>query len=101
MLKPLIESLRTVVSTANDRMHVMHAQGLITIADGMMDIQSHISAAMDHLELASKIAERIDKQIEDNHPDNNDRDAGRVCDQCNHDLEVNADFCCVRCGAQN
>lgn len=101
MLKPLIESLRIVVSTVNDRMHVMHAQGLITIADGMMDIQSHISAACDHLELASNIAERIDNEIDPDHPDQNDRDAGRVCDQCNHDLEVNADFCCVRCGAQN
>lgn len=38
-------------------------------------------------------------QIDPDHPDNNDRDAGRICDQCNHDLELNADFRCVRCGA--
>ena len=35
-----------------------------------------------------------------NHPDNNDRDAGRVCPSCDHDLELNADFQCVRCGAK-
>jgi|LakMenEpi03Aug12_release.lakeMendotaPanAssembly.Ray.scaffolds.fasta_scaffold557296_2 hypothetical protein len=33
-----------------------------------------------------------------NHPDNNDRDAGRVCASCQHDLEQDADFRCVRCG---
>lgn len=100
MLKELIESLRTVVSTANDRMHVMHAQGNLGLKD-LLAVQYEISAACDHLELASNIAERIDNEIDPDHPDQNDRDAGRVCDQCNHDLEVNADFCCVRCGAQN
>ncbi len=34
-----------------------------------------------------------------NHPDNHDRDAGRVCPSCDHDLELNADFQCVRCGS--
>lgn len=34
----------------------------------------------------------------DNHPDNHDRDAGRVCASCQHDLEQDADFRCVRCG---
>ena len=27
-----------------------------------------------------------------------DRDAGRVCASCQHDLEQDADFRCVRCG---
>lgn len=34
-----------------------------------------------------------------NHPDNHDRDAGRICPSCDHDLELNADFQCVRCGS--
>jgi hypothetical protein len=99
MLQPLIDSLRTVVSAANDRMHVMHAQGHITLPE-LMSVQAHISTACDHLDLASDLAEAIDNQIEaPNHPDQNDRDAGRICEQCNHDLELDADFRCTRCGA--
>ena len=35
----------------------------------------------------------------DNHPDNHDRDAGRHCLACNHDLDLDADFRCTRCGS--
>lgn len=99
MLQPLIDSLRTVVSTVNDRMHVMHAQGHLTLPE-LMAVQSEINAACNHLELASLLAAAIDNQIETpNHPDQNDRDAGRICEQCNHDLELDADFRCTRCGA--
>ena len=35
----------------------------------------------------------------DNHPDNHDRDAGRHCLTCQHDLELDADFRCTRCGS--
>ena len=39
-----------------------------------------------------------------NHPDNHDRTVacvcpGRLCTSCDHDLELNADFQCVRCGS--
>ena len=30
-----------------------------------------------------------------------DRDAGRTCINCKNDLELNADWQCVRCGAHN
>lgn len=103
MLQPLIDSLRIVVSTVNDRMMVMHAQGNISLKE-LMSVQYEISAACDHLEMASKLAAPIDAELEkkeDNHPDNNDRDAGRICDQCQHDLETDADFRCTRCGAQS
>jgi hypothetical protein len=33
--------------------------------------------------------------------DKHDRDAGRTCHACSNDLELNADFQCVRCGAHN
>jgi hypothetical protein len=33
--------------------------------------------------------------------DQHDRDAGRTCHACNNDLELNADWQCVRCGAHN
>jgi hypothetical protein len=33
--------------------------------------------------------------------DQHDRDAGRTCHACSNDLELNADFQCVRCGAHN
>lgn len=43
-------------------------------------------------------------EIDGNHPDNHDRTVacvcpGRLCTACDHDLELNADFQCVRCGA--
>ena len=33
--------------------------------------------------------------------DQHDRDAGRTCHACTNDLELNADWQCVRCGAHN
>ena len=33
--------------------------------------------------------------------DQHDRNAGRTCHACSNDLELNADFQCVRCGAHN
>lgn len=132
MLKHYIDSLRTIVSAAHDRMHVMHAQGNLNLKE-LLAVQYEISAACDHLELASnladlidhandisfeieedkkpsdpideawdkKVSDEMDSWTKDSHPDNNDRDAGRICDQCNHDLELNADLRCTRCGAQS
>jgi len=38
-------------------------------------------------------------QADLDHPDNHDRDAGRHCLTCHHDLELDADFRCTRCGS--
>lgn len=51
------------------------------------------------LDQMSEAIDLLEAHTPDNHPDNNDRDAGRVCATCQHDLEVNADFQCVRCGS--
>ena len=71
--------------------HNALAAGHITPAELHL-LQAEWNGVQDHLE-------SFIETISDNHPDNNDRDAGRVCATCDHDLELNADFQCVRCGS--
>lgn len=44
--------------------------------------------------------ERNERDLEA-HYDQFDRDAGRICITCDRDLELNADFQCIHCGAYN
>lgn len=60
------------------------------------ELQLKITHILEQTEGIIDHAEALDP---DDHPDNNDRDAGRVCPSCDHDLELNADFQCVRCGS--
>lgn len=70
--------------------HNALAAGHITPAELHL-FQSEWNGVQDHLE-------SLIETLSDNHPDNNDRDAGRVCATCQHDLETDADFRCLRCG---
>ncbi len=80
-----IEAIRTAATMLRNRLIEHHrALGL-----SIVDISNHTNGIIDH-------AEALDPA---DHPDNNDRDAGRVCPSCDHDLELNADFQCVRCGS--
>jgi hypothetical protein len=95
--------------------HNIHAECKIS-ANTLHVLQSEWNGVQDHLESFLETLSSIRSAIElqyrkdslafahdgvrrDNHPDNNDRDAGRVCPTCDHDLELNADFQCVRCGS--
>jgi hypothetical protein len=60
-------------------------------------LQIDWNGVRDHLEALIDSATSI-RDHADNHPDNHDRDAGRHCASCQHDLEQDADFRCVRCG---
>lgn len=95
--------------------HNIHAEGKID-ANTLHVLQSEWNGVQDHLEsflgTLSSIRNEIEHQYRmddlafahdgvrkpDNHPDNHDRDAGLVCASCQHDLETDADFRCVRCG---
>ena len=61
-------------------------------------ISSIRNAAIDEA-FTDKIAEEMASWTEPNHPDNHDRDAGRHCLTCQHDLDLDADFRCTRCGS--
>lgn len=95
-------------------MHNMLADRRITALE-LHTLQSEWNGVQDHLEafletISSIRNAAIDEAFNDkiardcglidpNHPDNHDRDAGRHCLTCNHDLELDADFRCTRCGS--
>jgi len=95
--------------------HNALAAGNIT-ADELHLLQSEWNGVQDHLEcfleaiastlnsaindaFTDKVSREMDSQLDANHPDNNDRDAGRHCLSCSHELELDADFRCTRCGS--
>ena len=117
-LKGATESILTLSTISVQRViHNSLAEGLINTNE-LHVLQSEWNGVQDHLESfietissilsAAKDVDRKERaffantgvRVDGNHPDNHDRDAGRVCPSCDHDLELNADFQCARCGAK-
>ena len=117
-LKGATESILTLSTISVQRViHNSLAEGLINTNE-LHVLQSEWNGVQDHLESfietissilsAAKDVDRKERaffantgvRVDGNHPDNHDRDAGRVCPACDHDLELNADFQCARCGAK-
>jgi hypothetical protein len=100
-IQDITDSLRMLALTGLQHfIHAEFARGHLTPADLHM-LQQEMSGVTDHLATLSDICEsEITPEPHGTrdtfvpHPTDHP-----VCDSCNHDLELNADFRCVRCGA--
>ena len=105
----VLRSARDIVAVATGSVRLASMRKLNPDVSATTDIGiavEHLEHAMDLIDDAiATIAPHMPSftppsaEIDGNHPDNHDRDAGRVCPSCDHDLELNADFQCVRCGS--
>lgn len=82
-------------------LHLLQSEwnGVQDHLESFLDTLSSLRNAIEHQARMDSLAFAHDGvRNRDNHPDNHDRDAGLVCASCQHDLEQDADFRCVRCG---
>jgi uncharacterized paraquat-inducible protein A len=97
----MLSAARTLIAGITGSIRDIPAISDRTIADIALTLDTGI--AIENLDaVLDDMADAIDileAYTPDNHPDNNDRDAGRICPTCQHDLELNADFQCTRCGS--
>lgn len=117
-----MSSLNKVISSINESAQRIQVEATMlralmiehhrALGFSVLNISNHTNGIIEHAEnlkrpmltfkdVVRRAAELNDDLRDDNHPDNHDRDAGRVCPSCDHDLELNADFQCVRCGSHS
>jgi hypothetical protein len=104
-IKLLAEGTRNLGTAAVQRRLHEEFAGRRINADQLRRLQSEWNGVQDHLdlfisELAAIHGEMVDEAWAEkiSRDMDGDRDAGRVCASCQHDLEQDADFRCVRCG---
>lgn len=117
LIKTLAESVRNLAVVAvQHRIHNEFAAGHLTVTD-LADLQQEWNGIEDHLDAFIDLtAYKLDGAIDSAHADrvsldmtntptvtltSNDItfDEPQACSSCSHDLELNADLRCSRCGS--
>lgn len=98
----VLRMVRHVIANATDSARLASIPRLNPDVGATTDIGiavEYLDAAMDQIDEAiATIAPHMPGYTPPSAEMDGDRDAGRVCASCQHDLEQDADFRCVRCG---
>ena len=98
----VLRSVRDIIAAAAGSARLASVPRLNPDVGATTDIGiavEYLDAAMDQIDEAiATIAPHMPGYTPPCAEMDGDRDAGRVCASCQHDLEQDADFRCVRCG---